>query len=398
MTDSVLPLGGEENAEENAKVENRTRRELKPLVRKYAPLVLVGIVYTVLSFLLFSNAVAANTGSSNLSLRYDIPLSSQQVAQAKTMLTNPELSETFVPAFWHSSTYTSFPGVQNEVVPVLYVDGDMQFVYTTEFLYGGYPSALEDKGIAISESLAWELFNTVEAVGQTIEWQNAIYTVRGVFSGNEHMMLIQVDTNITTVEGFEGVEIKGDVQGEIEQAAQNLATEMGLPPPSRTINSGTLPGIINALAFLPLVALVIWFLVKLFVFLHRANFWLRQVVWFGMLFALVILLPRVLELLPGWMIPIQWSNLNHWGEVFGELNARLTAWLAMKPSPGDVLLTVKLVWQVVLLVPALFALFSAIRRVNALFGKKEIATPILEAAQQEDDDENSDEDMQDLLR
>lgn len=334
-------------------------------LRVWVPAVLVTLVYVALTFFMFLNAGQALPGAVSLSLRYESLLMPAQVAAAKQTLGNPELTADFTPVFWYTSPEEVLNAGRGEVkTPVLFADGDMSGLYPTTFLHGWYPSAAESRGLALSEGLAWELLGSTSAIGAEVEWQGQTYTVRGIFKGDAPMLLAQVDAEDTWIPGFSGVELYGlPEEGDPREAAVDFAASVaGLGQPTQIVNVKTLPEILMAMAWVPAAILGLWFLAKCLGLLRHANFWLRQVVWFGLLFAAAIALPRLLAMLPGWVIPTQWSNLDHWREFFKEISARLTAWLSMKPSLSDVELKRRLIGQVAMLIPALFALFSAMRR------------------------------------
>jgi hypothetical protein len=340
-------------------------KKTEGIARIWLKTLLVTALYAGAAFLLFRNAAGAAPGGASLSLRYDTPLTPQQVAAAKLALGNPALTVNFYPAFWLAMPETAISAGRGEVkTPAIFVDGDMQGVYPAAFTQGGYPSPAEERGLALSEGLAWNLLGSAVAVGAEIEWHGAAYTVRGVFKGSQPMLLAQVDAANTWVAGFSGVELYG-LPGEEDPRAAAAAFASGpaaLGVPSQIVNARTLPEILLAMAWAPTLALALWFAARLLLGLRRANFWLQQGVWLCLLFALAVGLPRLLATLPGWVIPNQWSNLEHWREFFQQIGARLTAWLSMKPSPGEVLLKQRLIWQTALLFPALGALGAVWRR------------------------------------
>lgn len=356
----------------------RTRR-LRAL-RRAAPTVLVCAVYLVLAFFMFKNAAEVEPGAALLSLRYDAPLTGEQVAYAKFALEDPEEEHPFTATFWYESPMESITTSRATVAtPALFVDGDMATARRVTFLHGGYPGVLEKRGVALSRGLAWELFGSVDVVGTEFDWNGTTYTVRGVFEGDALMLLAQVDAKEAPVPGFTGVELGGHTEEDPRTTATALAQTLRLGTPSAMVSATSVPMLISAMAWVPAILLCLWFLVRLLGLLRHTSYWAKQVVWLVLLLAAAILIPRALGQLPGWMIPTKWSDLTHWSELFKELNTRLTEWLAMKPNLEDVQLRKTLLLQLVLMVPSVFAMVGVIRRWAEHFRRKDMALRLAEA-------------------
>lgn len=395
MTEDALPP-----PEDAAK--KRRRRAVR--VKQVLPALAATVVYLVLAFFMFKNAIEAAPAQTTLSLRYAEPISTGRAAGVKHTLADPEKTQDFVATFWYEN-----PGVEiaadraKAQTPVLFVDGDMATVYQADFINGTYPAALEKHGIALSEGLSWQLFGGMGVVGTELEWQGGTYTVRGVFKGDDLLLLAQVDTaewaeksaagnqnpvaapddasgavagtgtggqaqagtqtgSAGVLPGYTGVELVGETQDDPRQAAETFITQSGLGKPLQIVSGGSIPGILNAMAWLPAVCLAVWAVAKLLGLLRHSYYWLRQFILFGLLLALALALPRLLDLLPGWMVPTQWSDLDHWSAFAKEVATRVNEWLSLAPSMVDVMLKKRLILQVVLLVPALFALVGTMRR------------------------------------
>ncbi len=248
----------------------------------------------------------------------------------------------------------------------------MAAVLPVSFVQGGYPSALEDRGLALSQALAWELFGSTGVTGSTLNWNGHDYTIRGVFAGEGMQVLAQINASNNDVDGFTGVELCGSPGGDAGQAAETYRMQAGLPEADLTLNAKTLPAIIWLLAWLPAALLALWLLGRLLLLLHRAMFWKRQLTWLVVLLLAAFFLPQFLADLPPWIIPKQWSDFDHWGTFINDLNAYITGWMSLAPGLRDVQLRRQLILQVLLAVPALFALFFTIRRWGARMRRKDI--------------------------
>lgn len=342
-----------------AKTMLRRRRA----VRRTLPAVLATVVYLVVAFFMFRIAGDAGPGRANMTLRYTQPLAPQQVDAAKFATGNPDVETEFSAVYWHQGPPEK---IETERVsaetPVLYVDGDAGSVLKVEFVDGSYPAALEDRGLALSEGLAWQLMGgTTGVVGNTIKWHGQEYTVRGVFAGKELLMLAQVDAAEAPIEGFTGVELLGNPQGDPETAAKDFLQKAGLDTPPVMMSVRTVPGIISLMVWMPVWVLVAWFLLRALRLLRHVAAWKRQLVWFCLLLAAAILIPRALEQLPSWMIPTRWSDMEHWSDFMLQVSARINQWLGLLPSLADVQLKKQLIVQAALLLPALFSMTAMIR-------------------------------------
>lgn len=356
-------------AEKAARSRHRRRA-----IKRSIPTVLVTLIYLVLMFAMFRTAANASLTSSELSLRYNMHITAQQVAAARHYWDNPDLSADFVASYWYESpkdTLTTERATAD--TPVLYVDGDMAAVLAVDFVQGGYPSAIESRGLAMSEGLAWKLFGGTRVVGAEITWKGATYTVRGIFAGEELQLLAQIDAADGVIEGFSAVELAGSPESEPRDAARAYVKSAGLPEPDVILSAQALPDLLWVIAWIPAVILIIWFVVRMLMLLHHVTFWKRQLTWLVVLFLLAFILPQMLSQLPGWIIPTSWSDFGHWSDFIKEINTRITDLLSVKPSLHDVQMRKLLILQVVLLTPALFAMVSAIRRWSVHMRRKELA-------------------------
>lgn len=333
----------------------------------WIPFVLCLAVYTVLVFLMFLNASGAVRPGVVGSLRYEYnPLASETVQSAKRMLNQKDSTQKLSAAFWAVNpkldVETSYGKAQT---PVLFVDGDIPSVLKVNFLYGRYPAALENKGIALSEGLAWSIMGGFDIAGSEIEIEKSTYTITGVFEGDQNLMLVQDEAKDSMAKTFSGIELSGKIEQEPSEAAKQFVADLGLSEPDYVVSTGVLPGLISAFAWLPVMVLCLWMSFKLLSTIASYGYWHKQAVRFAVLLAAAILLPKALGMIPGWMVPSQWSDFEYWGKFFKEMNFRLTGMLSMKPSFSDVQVTRMLILQVIYVVPCMMSLGYLIRRVKA---------------------------------
>lgn len=373
---------GEESLEEKEATATppqgalKARRREKEKRNRMLSALGVTALYLVLAFLLFQNANNAVIPGAIASMRYAVPLPPAAVKAAKFTMANPNVTADFSAAYWYESPKETLANERGKVeTPTLFVDGDMATVLRLNFLHGNYPSALEKNGLAVSEGLAWDLFGGSDVVGAKIEWNGEVFVVRGVFAGDELLLLAQIDAAETKIPGFSGVELAGEpVGGDVREGAKAYAKQAGLGEPDVILNSNTLPGILALLAWLPVGLLTLWFVYKSLGLLHAAPFWKRQLAWLAILLLLAVFIPKALSMLPGWMIPTRWSDFEHWRLLLKEMNHRFTQWLAVTPSLRDIQLKKQLLVQVLLFVPALLAVLSMVRQWGRHIKRKEAAT------------------------
>ena len=357
------------NSSESDKEENQGKGSVSPKapgkgkwLRRLAAAATV-LLYTGLVFAMFRNAAESYRGSAVVSMRYEELLATSVVSHAKFVMGNPDIEAQFTASYWYEGKSEQISTTRATIeTPALFVDGEMGSVVRVDFLYGTYPSVLENRGLALSEKLAWDLFGGLDVVGATVDWYDEEYVVRGIFEGDDPLLLVQVDASKAPIPGFMGLELAGEIEGTPQEEAKAYALAAGLPIPAVGMGAAALPDIISLIAWLPVVALCLWFVVRLLMLMKHASYWKRQLVWFGALFAAALLLPRLLALLPPWLIPNQWSDMEHWRAFMEELNRRMTEWLSLNPFYGDVQLKKRLILQAVLVVPSLLAMMSVIRR------------------------------------
>ena len=364
-------VGGQKPPEGALKAQKRAKER----ARRVFPAILVSLLYLLLAFLMFQNANNAVIQGAAVSMRYRQPLKPETVKSAKFTMANPDIKADFSAAYWYQSPKETLSNERGKVeTPTLFVDGDMATVLRVNFLHGNYPSAVEKRGLAVSEGLAWDLFGGSDVVGAEIDWNGEVFIVRGVFAGDPLLLLAQIDAAETKIPGFSGVELTGaPEEGDPRDAAKEYAKKAGLGEPDVLLNSKTVPGIILLIAWLPAALLTMWFAYRSLRLLHTAAFWKRQLVWFGVILLLAYLVPKGLSMMPGWMIPTRWSDFEHWRLLFKEMNRRTTEWLAITPSLWDIQLKKQLIYQVALFVPALLAVLSMIRRWGQHMKRKEAA-------------------------
>ena len=150
--------------------------------------------------------------------------------------------------------------------------GDPALVWDPACLSGALPAPLDASGCAVSAALAWALFGSEDAVGLTLTWGDAVYTVRGIFDSEDCLALLPAWLPLAFAAGV-------------------LAAAL-----------------LRAAAHRPL--------------------WVRDAVGFALLLAAALALPVALAAWPAWLTPSRWSDFAWWGRLAGQPQGQFLAWLA----------------------------------------------------------------------
>lgn len=338
-------------------------KKLSASLKKHWRILVLALVYSVLLFFMFYFAAQAQYNSEQLSLRYtDNPVSGATAAEIKSKLAAPDYVPEYSVTFWKQTAQLQLStDYGSATTGAVFGDGDLYGVYPATFIYGTYPSTIDTAGIAVSEGLAWQLWGGGDIVGTEFTWQGTTYIIRGVFKGTRPMALFQIDSSRNKTLEYTGVNLLGTSEGDPRTSAQNFVGELGLGTPNQIISGSSFVVVLQMLALLPITFVALWLVAHLLLQLKKLEFWPRQIVLFLFILALAILLPKLLGLLPAWVVPNKWSDLDSWSAFNQELYTRLTEWLSVYPSFYDVSIKLVIIRQVLLAVPALFVSTAAIR-------------------------------------
>lgn len=233
--------------------------------------------------------------------------------------------------FWgEGPALLSTPRAEAEATAVHFW-GDGSLAWPAEYLAGGAPSPADRTGCAISSSLAWQLFGSLDAVGQTLEYDGRSYTVRGVLDTGEAAALFAGtgETRYTAAEFVPGP------NGDAGEQARSFAALAGLRADAMVYGPSLAAGC-RLLAWLPLGAAAVWLALHGLRRLHRRSRLAGEIACWGLAAALAAALPLVLAQLPAWLVPPRWSDLSHWAQLGETLASQLRALLAMSPALRDV--------------------------------------------------------------
>lgn len=262
-------------------------------------------------------------------LRYFQPLTEAQVQRAGETAAKDGV---YGLTFWREETGTLARESQRVAAGAVRFYGEGAACYPAEFLRGGYPGAGDAAGCALSSEAAWRLFGSEDVVGQTVEFGEERYTVRGVFRGGEPLALLGAEAQ----DGFTHVELAGTPAGDARDAALAFALTAGLGAPDQLCYGQSIAGFATACCFLPLLAAAWRLLCAGLRASRRMPPVARQVLWFGLALAFALCLPLALQSLPGWLVPAKWSDFSFWTSLAQTLGERFREWFALRPALKDV--------------------------------------------------------------
>jgi len=277
-----------------------------------------------------------------ISLRYDRQISGQTAYNARQYAIRQGGEDTFWLTFWHE-TKAVFSGEYNTANAgcILY-SGDAQLVWVGIYLYGTAPGVTDSAGCAVSTALAWELWGGIDVVGKTVEVGDQTRTVRGVFEGEEALALLSVRDE-DTEQSFTAVELSAGPISPAKADVERFAMAAGLGRPDYTL-MGTLNSLAEIISALPLMILVIYALAIIVGRLKKHPAAYRMIL-FAALMGFAFLLPGLLDMLPGWMIPTRWSDFSFWGSLSKQIGKDLREFFMLPPKLRDVELKILLLKQ-----------------------------------------------------
>lgn len=234
-------------------------------------------------------------------------------------------------SFWaEESALLSTPRAEAETTAVRFW-GDGSLVWPAEYLAGGAPAAVDRTGCAISASLAWQLYGSLDAVGQTLEWDETSYTVLGVLDSEEMVALFAGtdETRYTAAEFVPGPDSDAGEQARSFAASAGLWTDTMVYGPSLAAGC-------RLLAWLPLGGAAVVLALRGLALLRRRSRLAGQIACWVLAVGLAAALPLVLAQLPVWLVPSRWSDFAYWSQLGDTLAGQLRALLAMSPALRDV--------------------------------------------------------------
>jgi len=219
---------------------------------------------------------------------------------------------------------------------VTQIYGHGEDVFSNVMLQGGYPARGDAAQCALSDTAAFKLFGSAQAMGQTLTWNGRNYTVQGIFNSDQNLMLTQESAVSESV--MPSMRLRFADGGSRQQAEEFLARtsfSMG----AIMLDMPLIAWGLEALAALPALLLGFWILARLI-----ARAWQKRKYPRLLLTDLPLLLPLGIAAawlsfsqlkLPAALIPSEWSDFSFWSDLPKNWSENLTSWLR-HPSGGDI--------------------------------------------------------------
>ena len=290
---------------------------MKRIVKWLIPVLLLALM--VLSFRLSAQLSAL---CPSISLRYDAPLTEKQVEWSRAY--TDEYNAPYLTFWTESQAYVSIEDMGATVTQILY-NGDPELPYPVTYRHGGAPG-MDRNSCSISVPLAWQLWQSDRVVGMPLSIDGKEYTISGVFEGDDNRLFRWADS------GFTAVEIPNTPKGEDSyRYALDLAAQSGLGHPSGILWGSGMADIGKLLCWMPLVLAACFLIFPCLAKLKK----LPGLVWAVIALILVLALPAIIEILPGWMVPTRWSDFGFYGRLWEAFLDRWWDLLMLSPTPMD---------------------------------------------------------------
>lgn len=283
-----------------------------------------------------------------VSLRYDTPLTRQQVENTLDYAKGKQNEEGCCPTFWLQKNSEKVKADYAEVAtPMIIGLGEGDFIMPARFTAGGWPGVYDENGCAVSIQLAWKLWGDTDVLGKTVEYNKRQLIVRGVFEGSEQLLYTTGGTDA----GYTCAELAPLAHSDRRQAAERFCMYSGLPLPAYMVYGSSMHAILYLLCWFTLIlpaAVLLYHLVACF----PNN--LRRWAGLGLLFTVAVLLPFGLAELPGWMVPTRWSDFAFWGRLIQTFIDRTEEWFTLPVLFKDVEAKWLLVKQILIFIASFF--------------------------------------------
>lgn len=268
--------------------------------------------------------------------------------------TSDENSNLLYATFWKEEEGLLSAENKKAETEILTFLGEGYHAYGVEFLAGGYPMEGDNNGIAISETLAFDLYGSIDVVDLVVTYGEQIYTIRGVFKEQINLALIQGNTD----EDYRAVELVGDMKGNPVQTATLFVENSGLEKPDQISYGTSIVSILKMVHYLPFLIVGIWSVLCCIIFLQKGYPKHREIVWLAALLLIAICLPTLLELVPQWMLPTRWSDFSFWQNMIETSRIRVEEWFSLLPTRKDVEIKFIMIKSILVIVVQLFSTYG----------------------------------------
>lgn len=301
-------------------MRNDSMPTLKPAPLRWRWIVAV-ILYAVIQGGLCLWAGKTAAAYPTTSLRFEQALETSQITRALEFQESKQNARAVSVSFWGQNQQDLFASngrsVQNAVC--IGYCGNAEDCLPVTYTFGCAPGVL-GMGCGVSETLADALFGSSNVVGQTVTLQQQSYTITGVFSARDKVLLYPSQQNLTCVE------LRGVAIDTPKADAEQWALAAGLGKPQCVVYGPQRAWAAKSLCWIPALVAAVVVLAKLICQSFGWPLLVRNVMWFAMALSFALLLPFLLAMLPGWLIPARWSDFSFWTELTENIRESRQAW------------------------------------------------------------------------
>ena len=312
--------------------------------------ILWGLVWSVLFLFSLHFTYRLWTVYPLLSIRFAEPL---KEGQAETITDSFRSSENLEDSnvsltFWKetATNLTSAWGTSDATLLTYYGEG--RDVYPAAILEGRLPAAREENRCAVSDSVAWQLWGSRDVLGQPVKIDDHVLIICGVFRSSEHIVLRGGNLN----EQYENIECAGAFLVEPVETMKAIVRASGIT--QDILYYFPIPWIVATTLYVLLPAVImILCLVYTFKYEHKRFSNSRNSNGYAFLrnitpgirpflipmvaLCIALLLPTLLNLLPAWTTPSQWSDFSFWSSITSQLYESIQQFFSLQPFSKDVL-------------------------------------------------------------
>lgn len=221
-------------------------------------------------------------------------------------------------------------------IPVFTVWGDMRQTAAMELLNGNYVWEEDKRGCLIDSVSAYELFGTINAVGNSVLYENKEYFIRGVIKTKSRALWIrnyQKNTKFTNLELIYPDIETGEMYGE------NFLFQNQLGESWILINSALYSKALYHFLLIPFwllcILIILWWKNRE---LKSIPQWLLFAVSSIVLLAVCFFAVGNPIYFPRQWIPVKWSDFDYWLRFIKDIKAEFLEIRYLTPSPKDVFL------------------------------------------------------------
>jgi len=301
-------------------------------IQRNLPVIILCLILFILMMFLYKNTIMIGRMLPDFSLRYDNEITGDTAKESRLYSIDSDEEDSFWPTFWREDTYIAESDTGNAPCTAISFSGDGALVWNADFLRGVMPGVTDNVGCALSDELALSLYGSMDIVGMEVEINDDRWIIRGVFNESQPLALLSVGDETRSV-SWQAVELGEGPEDANKNTAENFSISSGLGRPSVVFAGESFVILSNLTCFAAVIILAGFVIIRLLRLLQDR---VRGFVIFGICIAVAFMLPAILRLLPGWIIPDMWSDFSHWTSLYAQYNNDLRDLLGNAPFLRDV--------------------------------------------------------------